>query len=78
MMVYSNVSLTEKTRPVIILQPVANPYLHSLGRNSNLQNYNALPHRAGFITDYLLNLGVQRPVRSPDLKPTEHFLFVPE
>ena len=36
-----------------ILQPVAIPFLHSLGPNSILQDDNARPHRAGFIRDYL-------------------------
>lgn len=72
-MVWGGISLTGKTRLVIIggnlnaeryrdeiLQPVAIPYLHSLGPNSILQDDNARPHRAGFIRDYLQNLGVER------------------
>jgi hypothetical protein len=53
-----------------ILQPVAIPYLQSLGPNSILQDDNARPHRAGFIRDYLQNVGVERmewPASSPDL-----------
>ena len=59
-MVWGGISLTGKTRLVIIggnlnaeryrdeiLQPVAIPYLHSLGPNSILQDDNARPHRAG-------------------------------
>ena len=87
-MVWGGISLTGKTRLVIIggnlnaeryrdeiLQPVAIPYLHKLGPNSILQNDNAHPHRAGFIRDYLQNLGVERmewPASSPDLNPIEH------
>src|SRR4029434_4038340 len=58
-----------------ILQPVAIPYLHSLGPNSILQDDNAHPHRAGFIRDYLQNLGVERmdwPASSPDLNTEEY------
>ena len=68
-MVWDGISLTGKTRLVIIggnlsaeryqdeiLQPLAIPYLHSLGPNSILQDNNAHPHRAGFIRDYLQNL----------------------
>merc|ERR1711951_246843 len=60
-MVWGSISLTGKTRLVIIggnlnaeryrdeiLQPVAIPYLHSLGPNSILHDDNACPHRAGF------------------------------
>lgn len=87
-MVWGGISLTGKTRLVIIggnlnaeryrdeiLQPVAIPYLHSLGPNSILQDDNARPHRAGFLRDYLQNLGVERmewPASSPDLNPIEH------
>uniref|UniRef100_A0A8P4G4U6 Tc1-like transposase DDE domain-containing protein n=1 Tax=Dicentrarchus labrax TaxID=13489 RepID=A0A8P4G4U6_DICLA len=72
-MVWGGISLTGKTGLVIIggnlnaeiyrdeiLQPVAIPYLHSLGPNSILQDDSALPHRAGFIRDYLQNVGVER------------------
>ena len=58
-----------------ILQPVAIPYLHSLGPNSILQDDNARPHRAGFMRDHLQNVGVERmewPASSPDLNPIEH------
>uniref|UniRef100_A0A8C5FEW1 Tc1-like transposase DDE domain-containing protein n=1 Tax=Gadus morhua TaxID=8049 RepID=A0A8C5FEW1_GADMO len=68
-MVWGGVSLTGKTRLVIIggnlnaerygneiLQPVAIPYVHGLGPNSILQDDNARPHRAG----------------NPDLNPIEH------
>ena len=54
---------------------MAIPYLHSLGPNSILQDDNAGPHRAGFIRDYLQNVGVERmgwPASSPDLNPIEH------
>uniref|UniRef100_A0A4W6FSW7 Tc1-like transposase DDE domain-containing protein n=1 Tax=Lates calcarifer TaxID=8187 RepID=A0A4W6FSW7_LATCA len=47
----------------------------SLGPNSILQDDNACPHRAGFIRDYLQNLGVQMmewPASNPDLNPIEH------
>ena len=87
-MVWGSLSLTGKTRLVIIggnlnaeryrdeiLQPVAIPYLHTLGPNSILQDDNACPHRAGFIRDYLQNVGVERmewPASSPDLNPIEH------
>ena len=87
-MVWGGISLTGKTRLVIIggnlnaeryrdeiLQPVAIPYVHSLGPNSILQDDNARPHRAGFIRDYLQNVGVERmewPTSSPDLNPIEH------
>ncbi|GLD67144.1 caspase-13-like protein [Lates japonicus] len=46
-----------------------------LGPNSILQDDNARPHRAGFIRDYLQNLGVERmesPASSPNLNPIEH------
>uniref|UniRef100_A0A3P8ND95 Tc1-like transposase DDE domain-containing protein n=1 Tax=Astatotilapia calliptera TaxID=8154 RepID=A0A3P8ND95_ASTCA len=36
---------------------------------------NTCPHRAGFIRNYLQNLGVKRiewPVSSPDFNPTQH------
>ena len=55
-----------------ILQPVAIPSIHSLGPNSILQEDNARPHRAGFIRDYLQNVGLERmerPASSPDLNP---------
>lgn len=58
-----------------ILLPVAISYLHSLEQNSVLQDENTRPHRAGFIRDYLQNLGVERmewPACSQDLNPTEH------
>ncbi|KAL7828173.1 hypothetical protein AOLI_G00313250 [Acnodon oligacanthus] len=87
-MVWGGISLTGKTRLVIIggnltaeryrdeiLQPVAVPYLHSLGPNSILQDDNTRPHRAGIIRDYLQNLGVERmewPASSPDLNPIKH------
>ena len=87
-MVWGGISLTGKTRLVIIggnlnaeryrdeiLQPVAIPYLHSLGPNSILQDDNARPHRAGFIRDYLQNVGVEKmewPASSPDLNPIEN------
>uniref|UniRef100_A0A667ZNY4 Transposase Tc1-like domain-containing protein n=1 Tax=Myripristis murdjan TaxID=586833 RepID=A0A667ZNY4_9TELE len=86
-MVWGGISLTGKTRLVIIggnlnaetyrdeiLQPVAIPYLHSLGPNSVLLDDNARPHRAGFIRDYLQSLAVERmewPASSPDLNPIE-------
>ena len=35
-------------------------HISSLGRNSILQDDNARPHRARFISDYLQNLGVER------------------
>ena len=87
-MVWSSISLTGKMGLVVIggnlnaercldeiLQPVAIPYLHSLRPNPILQDDNARPHRAGFIRDYLQNLGVERmewPASSPDLNPIEH------
>ena len=61
-----------------ILQPVAIPYLHSLGPNSILQDDKARPHRAWFIRDYLQNVGVERmewPASNPDLNPIEHLLY---
>ena len=83
-----DVSLSGKTKLVIIrghssadrywdeiLQPVAIPYLHSLGPNSILKDDNTHPHTAGFIRDYLQNLGVERMEGSascPDINPTEH------
>ena len=62
---------------VEILQPVAIRYLHSLGPKSILQDDNARPHRAGFIRDYLQNVGVDRmkwPAQDscPDLNPIEN------
>uniref|UniRef100_A0A8C4DEX4 Tc1-like transposase DDE domain-containing protein n=1 Tax=Dicentrarchus labrax TaxID=13489 RepID=A0A8C4DEX4_DICLA len=100
-MVWGGISLTGKTRLVItggnlnaerygdeILQPVAIPYLHSLGPNSILQDDNVRPHRTGFIRDYLQYVGVERmewPASSPDLNPDLNtcgislgVLFVPE
>ena len=90
-MVWGSISLTGKTRLVIIggnlnaeryrdeiLQPVAIPYLHSLGLKSILQDDNVRPHRARFIRDYLQNLGVERmewPASSPDLNPNEHLWY---
>ena len=87
-MVWGGISLTGKTRLVIIegnlnavrygneiLEPVAIRYLQDLGPNSILQDDNTLPHRARIITEYLQNLGVERmewPAVSPDLNPTEH------
>ncbi|GLD67633.1 caspase-13-like protein [Lates japonicus] len=87
-MVWGGISHTGKTRLVIIgdslnaeryrdeiLQPVAIPYLHRLGTNPILQDDNAHPHGAGFIRDYLQNLGVERmewPASSPDLNPIQH------
>ena len=78
-MVWGDISLTGKTRLVYIggildaeryrdeiLQPVAILYLH--GR----------PHRAGFIREYLQNVGVERmewPASNPDLNPIEHLLY---
>lgn len=75
-MVEGGISLTGKTRlvttggninpeccPDEILQPVAVPYLQSLGLNTD-------HHRAGFIRDDLENLGVERTewfVSSPDV-----------
>lgn len=69
-MVWGGISLTGKTRFVIIggnlnaeryrdeiLQPVAIPYLHSLGPNSILQDDNSRPHRAEFIRDQHNNGG---------------------
>ncbi|GLD64888.1 caspase-13-like protein [Lates japonicus] len=86
-MVWGSISLTGKTRLVNIggnlnakryqdeiLQPVAILYLHSLGLNSILQDDKACPHRAGFIRDYLQNLGMERmewPASSPDLNPID-------
>ena len=58
-----------------ILQPVAIPYLQTLGPNAIFQDDHALPHRARLVTDYLNNVGVQRmewPANSPDLNPLEH------
>ena len=63
-----------------ILQPVAIPYLHTLGPNSILQR------PTEFIRDYLQNLrvkGMEWPTCSHDLKPVEHLwdqfgLIVPE
>ena len=59
-MVWGGISLTGKTRLVIIggnlnaeryrdeiLQPVAIPYLHSLGQNSILKDDNTLPPPSG-------------------------------
>ena len=58
-----------------ILQPVAVPYLQTLGPNAIFQDDNARPHRARLVNDYLNNVGVQRmewPANSPDLNPLEH------
>uniref|UniRef100_A0A3B4H5V0 Tc1-like transposase DDE domain-containing protein n=1 Tax=Pundamilia nyererei TaxID=303518 RepID=A0A3B4H5V0_9CICH len=47
----------------------------ALEPNSILQDGHTRPQRAGFIRDYLQNLGVERmewPVCSADLNPTEH------
>ena len=87
-MVWGGISLTGNTRLVIIggnlnaerhrdeiLQPVAIPYIHSLGPNSILQDDNARPNRAGLTRDYLQNVGVERmewPASSTDLNPIEH------
>ena len=87
-MVCGGISLTGKMKLVLtggnlnaeryrdeILQPVAIPYLHSLGLNSILQDDNARPQGAGVLRDYLQNLGVERmegPASSPDLNIIEH------
>ncbi len=87
-LVWGGISLTSKTRLVIIeenvnainyrddiLQPVAIPYLKSLGPNATLQDNNAHPHRARIIGEFLHDAGVQRmewPANSPDLNPMEH------
>lgn len=77
-----------KTRPVVIagslnaaryrdeiLEPVALPYLQTLGPNAIMQDDNARPHRARIIDNFLQANRVQRmqwPAVSPDLNPIEN------
>ena len=59
-----------------ILQPVAFPYLHSLGPSLPSRRTRLDLHIEGFIRGYLQNVGVERmewPACSPDLNPIEQW-----
>lgn len=43
-----------------MLESAVIPYLQNLGLNSMIQDDNALPHRAGIITQHLQNFGVDK------------------
>ena len=58
-----------------ILQPVAIPFLHSLGPSLPSRRTRLDLHIEGFIRGYLQNVGVERmewPASSPDLNPIEN------
>ena len=59
-----------------ILQPVAIPYLHSLGLNSILQDDNSRPHRAGSISDYLQNWSGEDGMACMQAWPQPHWTVV--
>ena len=67
MMVRGSISITGKKRLVLIVQPVAIPYLHSLGPNSVLLDHNTHPHRAG-LSETTSTIWEW----SPDLNPIKH------